>query len=93
MLRMVLSRYESTPMINFKLSFAESEVIRLAMSLSYTIRPIDVTGNLRMNYRRAANILQGLSEQGFLVPVSGSTGERIVRYELARSPFGVVVTR
>ncbi|WP_239615898.1 hypothetical protein [Cohnella mopanensis] len=88
MMRMLLSRYDATPMIGDQLSFAEREVIRLAIILSYKLRPIDVTKELRMNYRRAVSLLKKLSNQGWFVPKFGSTGRRVVLYELVRSPFG-----
>jgi very-short-patch-repair endonuclease len=87
LLRMLLSRYESIPMTSEAFSFAENEVIRLALSMSLSVRPKDVTSQLRMNYRRAVGHLQSLSDRGWFRPVRGDAGRRIVRYELVRSIF------
>jgi hypothetical protein len=88
LLRMLLSRYESMPMIHSELSFAESEIVRLAMSHHYSLRPVDVTEKLKMNYRRALSLLKSLSDRGWFHPIAGRTGERVVRYELIRNPVG-----
>ncbi|WP_373230821.1 hypothetical protein [Cohnella sp.] len=85
--RMLLSRYESIQMEPEPLLFAESEVIRLAMVLSHSVRPKDVTVELRMNHRRAVGLLQSLSDRGWFRPVQGNSGARVVRYELLRSVF------
>ncbi|MEX2416029.1 MAG: hypothetical protein WD424_07780 [Paenibacillaceae bacterium] len=85
LLRMVLSRYEVLPMTREPLSFAESEIIRLALSMSLCIRPKDITEQLLMNYRRAFGLLQSLCDRGWLRPVMGVGGQRVIRYELVRS--------
>jgi hypothetical protein len=91
LLRMLLSRYESMPMIHSELTFAESEIIRLAMSHSYSLRPVDITVELKMNYRRAISLLKSLRHRGWFRPIAGVMGERVVRYELVRNPFGQMV--
>ncbi len=85
LLRMVLSRYEVTPMTREPLSFAENEILRLALSNSLIVRPKDITEQLLMSYRRALGLLQSLCEKGWLRPIMGATGQRVIRYELVRS--------
>jgi DNA-binding MarR family transcriptional regulator len=67
------------------LSFAENEVIRLALSKSLGLHPKDITEQLKMNYRKAFGILQSLCGSGWFRPVMGDEGQRIVRYELIRN--------
>lgn len=85
--RMLLSRSESIQMTSEPLLFAECEVIRLAMSRGFSVRPKDVTVKLRMNHRKAIGLLQSLSDRGWFRPIQGESGARIVRYELVRSLF------
>lgn len=85
LLRMMLSRYEAMPITSAPLSFAENEVIRLALSMSLSLRPKDITEQLQMNYRRAFGLLQSLCARGWFRPVLGEGGRRIVRYELIRN--------
>lgn len=85
LLRMMLSRYEAMPITSAPLSFAENEVIRLALSMSLSLRPKDITEQLQMNYRRAFGLLQSLYVRGWFRPVLGEGGRRIVRYELIRN--------
>jgi hypothetical protein len=84
LLRMMLSKYEAMSITSEPLSFAENEVIRLALSMSLSLRPKDITDLLRMNYRRAFGLLQSLCDKGWFAPVLGVEGRRIVRYELIR---------
>jgi very-short-patch-repair endonuclease len=85
LLRMMLSRYEAIPMTSESLSFAENEIIRLALSMSLIVRPKDVTVKLQMNYRRALGLLQSLCAREWFRPIFGDGGQRIVRYELVRN--------
>lgn len=85
LMRMLLSRSESIQLASEPLQFAECEIIRLAMSLNLSLRPKDVTIELRMNQRRAVELLQSLSNRGWFRPVQGDGGVRVVRYELIRS--------
>jgi hypothetical protein len=82
---MMLSQYEAVPMTSESLSFAENEVVRLALCMSLSVRPKDITEQLRMNYRRAFGIVQSLCTRGWFRPVAGDGGRRIVRYELIRN--------
>jgi hypothetical protein len=84
MLRMILSRYEDISMTSYSLTFAENEIIRLALSMSHNIRPKDVVTTLKMNYRRAVGILQSLCAREWFRPILGGSGRRIVRYELVK---------
>jgi hypothetical protein len=85
LLRMMLSRYEAMPITSEPLSFAENEIIRLALSMGLIVRPKDITEQLRMNYRRAFGLLQSLCARRWFRPVLGDGGRRIVRYELIRN--------
>lgn len=84
LLRMMLSRYEAMSLTSEPLSFAENEVIRLALSMSLCVRPKEITEQLQMNYRRVFGLLQSLCAKGWFRPVLGDGGQRIVRYELIR---------
>lgn len=86
MLRMLLSLYEPADTAQ-KYTFAEHEIIRLALQLVRPVRPKDVTGALSMSYRKALGLLQSLSQRGVFKPATGADGKRIVRYELMRNPF------
>src|SRR5690606_1356157 len=85
LLRMLLSRYEELQMTSSSLTFAENEIVRLALSNFSSVRPKDIIEQLRMNYRRAFNLLQCLCDHGWLRPVLGDGNRRIVRYELIRN--------
>jgi len=88
LLRMVLSRYEGMPMTSESLSFAENEITRLALSMSLSLRPIDITQQLKMNYRRAYGLLQDLCDKGWFRPIRGEDSQRITRYELILNVIG-----
>ncbi|MBO9599064.1 MAG: hypothetical protein J7559_14755 [Cohnella sp.] len=87
MLRMLLSQYESEPAIVPKLTFAENEIIRTALSNARPLRPLDLEQALGMTHRRAVGELTTLCESGWFRPITGKGGKRVVRYELIRKPF------
>lgn len=84
LLRMVLSRYMPERKPSSQALLAEKEIIRLAIMLARPIRPKDVAEHFEVDHRTAILKLKKLTEKGWLTPAFGSTGERIVRYELAR---------
>jgi hypothetical protein len=84
LLRMVLSRYQSGRAPVSRALLAEKEIIRLAIQLARPIRPKDVELHFAVNPKTAALMLKDLYTNGWLLPVYGGNGKRIVRYELAR---------
>ena len=87
MLRMLLSQYESEPAMTPKLTFAENEIVRTALTIARPIRPLDLQQVLGMTHRRAVRELTALCESGWFRPITGKDRKRVVRYELIRKPF------
>ena len=84
LLRMVLSRYSPEEMPVSRAILAEKDVIRYAIQSVQPIRPKDVAERYRIDLKTAVAMLRRLSEKGWLAPVVGSEGERVVRYRLVR---------
>ncbi|MNO77283.1 hypothetical protein D3C76_683860 [compost metagenome] len=82
LLRMMLSRYQSSSSPISLESILEREIIRLAYTLSRPIRPIDVKNHFGINHRTAVRILQTLVSKGIFSSTLGVQGKHIVRYEL-----------
>jgi len=87
MLRMLLSQYESEPAMAPKLTFAENEIVRTALTIGRPVRPLDLEQALGMTHRRVVRELTALCESGWFRPITGKDGKRVVRYELIRKPF------
>jgi hypothetical protein len=82
LLRLVLSQFQPQKEPTERQVLGEQEIIRLAISLANSIRPIDVTNHLRVNRRTAVQMLQALCKKGRLVPVK--SGNRVLRYEVVK---------
>lgn len=82
LLRMVINRYLSEPHSTSISSVTEREIIRFACMLARPLRPIDVKTHLRLNHRTALRFLHSLCDKGLLIPVTGSQGKHVVKYEL-----------
>ena len=82
LLRKVLSRYLAEPHSTSVSSVTEREIIRFACMLARPLRPIDVKTHLRLNHRTALRFLHSLCDKGLLIPVTGSQGKHVVKYEL-----------
>jgi hypothetical protein len=84
LLRMVLSRYQPSQSPVSRAILAEKGIIRLAIQLARPIRPKDVQIHFEVDHKTAVRMLQKLCDKGWLTPSLRGTGERVVRYELAR---------
>ncbi|NOU95841.1 hypothetical protein GC093_21830 [Paenibacillus sp. LMG 31456] len=84
LLRMVLSRYQTSQVPISRALIAEKEIIRLSVQLAQPIRPKDVERHFEIDHKTAVLMLQRLCTKGWLRPTFRGKGERIVRYELAR---------
>ncbi|MNW59820.1 hypothetical protein D3C74_377650 [compost metagenome] len=82
LLRMVLSRYQTSSTPIDVSSLLEREIIRLACTLSRPLRPVDVENHLNVNHRTAVRALQTLASKGAFAAFSGLEGKHVVRYEL-----------
>ncbi|WMT39551.1 hypothetical protein RE628_19365 [Paenibacillus sp. D2_2] len=82
LLRMVISRYHPAATTNDLEGITEREIIRLAITLARSLRPVDVVKQLDINHRTAVRMLQALSTKGYFTPIAGKEGRHIVRYEL-----------
>lgn len=86
LLRMLLSRYTSSPEPVTARSgvIAEKETIRLACTLARPLRPIDVKRHFRLDHRTTVKILNSLCEQGLMTALKSNSGagKYAVRYEL-----------
>jgi hypothetical protein len=83
LLRMVLSRYQSSQTPNSRADYAEKEIIRLTIQLAQPIRPKDVENHFAVDPKTAVSMLQKLCQKGWLLPSLRGNGIRVVRYELA----------
>lgn len=82
LLRMVLSRFQtSTSPVSLD-HVVEREIVRLAFTLARPVRPIDVVKHLGVNHRSAVRILQSLCAKGVFDMMTGESGKYIVRYKL-----------
>lgn len=82
LLRMVLSRYQTSSTPIDVSSLLEREIIRLACTLPRPLRPVDVENHLNVNHRTAVRALQTLASKGAFAAFSGLEGKHVVRYEL-----------
>lgn len=82
LLRMKISQYEPMPSPASILQLAEREIIRLALQHNFSVTSADVVLHFQVDYRTARSWLTSLCKKGWLKPVYGPTGQRIVRYEL-----------
>jgi hypothetical protein len=90
LLRIVISRYQTTGMPVSRTNVIEREIIRLACTLARPIRPIDIESHLSLNHRTAVRALQSLAAAGRLLAVKGAEGKHVVRYELHRSAYDIL---
>ncbi|MGG4555391.1 hypothetical protein [Paenibacillus humicus] len=84
LLRMVLSRFETSNKQVERIFFADQEIIRYAIFLARPIRPIDIAEHFSINHRTALGHLKRLCQKGWLKPAYRGTGQRILYYELTR---------
>ncbi|MBT2290590.1 DUF559 domain-containing protein [Paenibacillus albidus] len=84
LLRMVLSRYMATAGPAAKRLLTEREVIRLMIRQGGRVRLQEVCEHCAMDPKTARLMMYSLCDKGWLVPVKGGNGVRIVRYELAQ---------
>lgn len=84
LLRMVLSRFQSSQTPVSRTILAEKEIIRLAVQLAQPIRPKDVERHFEIDHKTAVLMLRKLCTKGWLTPSYRGSGKRIVRYELSR---------
>ncbi|PZD94632.1 hypothetical protein DNH61_16860 [Paenibacillus sambharensis] len=82
LLRMVLSRYQSSMTCHGLPRLIEKEIVRLACTLARPLRPIDVQKHLGVNHRTAVRYLQSLCSQGWFTSATGTDGKHVVRYRL-----------
>lgn len=82
LLRMVINRYLAEPHSTSVSTVTERDIIRYACMLARPLRPIDVKTHLRLNHRTALRLLHSLCDKGLLIPVTGSQGKHVVKYEL-----------
>lgn len=80
LLQLALAPYLARKNVTSDILSAEKDVLRLAWRLGQPIRPKDVTGTFRINFRTARRLLHSLSEKGLLKPIAGGRGVRY--YEL-----------
>jgi hypothetical protein len=84
LLRTVLSRYESSDVQVERVQFADREIIRYALFLARSIRPIDLSKHFSIDHRTAIKHLRRLEGKGWLKPVLRGTGQRVCSYEVTR---------
>jgi len=85
LLRMVLSRFESADRGSLdRTAPMEREILRYAAFLAKPFRPIDVSQRFDMNHRTTVRHLKQLCQKGWLHPITRSTGQRILYYELTK---------
>ncbi|WP_373232475.1 hypothetical protein [Cohnella sp.] len=84
LLQMILSQYQAgNPPVNQAL-LIEREVIRLALGLCRSLRPIDVEKHFEVNHRTAVKWLKGLVDKGWLRPINRYPESKVLQYELVR---------
>ncbi|WP_337104152.1 hypothetical protein [Paenibacillus sp. YIM B09110] len=69
---------------------AEKEVLRLAWHLGRSIRPIDVTKEMDVDFRTARKWLQALVAKGWLRPISSGRG--VLYYELKEGTLDLLLS-
>ncbi|MFF2911685.1 DUF559 domain-containing protein [Paenibacillus sp. NPDC057934] len=84
LLRMVLSRYQSSPAPVSRIMLVEKEIFRLALGMPRGLRPKDIEIHLKVDHKTAVRHLRTLCNKGYLLPVRGADQQRVMRYELAR---------
>lgn len=84
LLRMVMSRFRSSASPVSRALPAEKELIRLAVRSVSPLRPKDVAEYYGIDLKTAIAMMRRLSDKGWLTPVTGERGKRVVRYELVR---------
>lgn len=82
LLGLVISRYHADSSSVSVPTVTEREIIRYGCMLARPLRPIDVKTHLRLNHRTALRFLHSLCDKGLLLPVTGSQGKHVVKYEL-----------
>ncbi|MFD0681286.1 MULTISPECIES: hypothetical protein [unclassified Paenibacillus] len=91
LLRMVLSRYQTSRGPISRVLLVEKEIILLAAQLAQPIRPKDVELHFEIDHKTAVQMLQKLCTKGWLLPSLRGKGERVVRYELAPGMLNFLV--
>jgi len=84
LLRLYISTHFANESTTSLLKMAETEILRLTFQVARPLRPIDVVNHLQINHRTAVNYMTSLCEKGWFIPIYGSSGKRIVRYELIK---------
>ncbi|PYI56366.1 hypothetical protein [Paenibacillus flagellatus] len=82
LLRMATNRHLPARSPVSRASFAEKEIVRLAIRAARPIRPKDVELHFEIDPKTAVLMLQKLVAKGWLQPSLRGKGERVVRYEL-----------
>jgi DNA-binding MarR family transcriptional regulator len=83
MLRMVISRHQSSQSPISRVMLSEKEVMRLAIQQAEPIRSKDMEKHFEIDHKTAVNLLRKLCAKGWLLPSYRGNRERIVRCELA----------
>jgi hypothetical protein len=84
LLKLVISRYQAAAPPVSRAVLAERELIRLAIQLTGTVRPIDVARHCGVDHRTAVLMLHKLVKKGWLLAKPVGAGERVIAYELAK---------
>lgn len=82
LLRMVLSRFESSTLPVKVSLLAERETIRLACLLARPVRVVDVSRHVGIDRRTAFKTLRSLCDRGLFSPVTTPNGKYVVKYEM-----------
>lgn len=82
LLRLVLSRFQSSAAPKNKGTVTEQEILRLAYTLAHPLRPKDVANHLQINHRTAVKSLQSLCTKGIFTAMKGKSGTYTVQYKL-----------
>lgn len=89
LLRTVLARFLPSQVPVPRALLAEREVVRLAISLGGTVRPVEVERHFEIDKKTAIRMLHGLCDKGWLHP-HFSEGGRMIRYELSRNIMDIL---
>jgi hypothetical protein len=84
LLRLNLSQFQPSQAPVTRALLIEKEVIRLALSLTRYLRPIDVEKHFEVNHRTAVKWLKALVVKGWLRPIHHHPDSKVLQYELVR---------
>lgn len=82
LLRMFMGRYQPEPDPTSIPLLAEREIVRLSLKRGMVLTMKEVSQHFQVDYRTARNWLTSLCNKGWMTPVYGPAGKRILRYEL-----------